>query len=401
MSGYENGRIDFLPHNVYGNMPLGAEALVALTMALTPGELSWWWGGLAGKLVLAGFAPLAALLRAGGRPALCVTHRRSAGRPVVHLESLCGLGIGQRFERGGDCLLRFRRHLRGPQMVRRHRRRRATRPQTGGTGRGFLLLSGWMAGAAIACKYTSLVLIGVPLLLFVVCAGGRTRWRAAATCAIAMSLACGPWFAKNAVQTGNPTYPLLANQFDSRTRTAELNQRFQQAHRVPRDSAGWRYSPRQAWHSMRRLLGESDWHSPLLIPCVASAPDLGSDPASGGVLVRWIRLPGPGLVVVHASSGPILDPGLAASGLGSRDRSGRDRSRLVAGGRLAADDVEYRSPRTRGEFCHGGAPLPEQQQLPGGPHADCCDEPQRSGTPISPSVLERQRACGQASAAGG
>jgi len=141
---------------------------------------------------------------------------------------------------------------------------RATHDQA---GRGFVLLSGWMAGSAIACKYTSLVLIGVPLLLFVVSAGGRARWRAVMTCAIAMSLACGLWFAKNAVQTGNPTYPLLANFVDSRTRTAELNQQFQQAHRVPRDAAGWRYSPRQAWHAVRRLLGESAWHNPLLIPC--------------------------------------------------------------------------------------------------------------------------------------
>ncbi len=58
----QNGRITFLPHNVYGNMPLGAEALVALTMALSPGEQGWWWGRSAGKLVMALFAPLAAVL---------------------------------------------------------------------------------------------------------------------------------------------------------------------------------------------------------------------------------------------------------------------------------------------------------------------------------------------------
>ena len=65
---YQAGRIGFLPHNVYGNMPLGAEMHALLGMVLMPGERSWWWGALAGKTVIAGFAPLTALgLLAAGR----------------------------------------------------------------------------------------------------------------------------------------------------------------------------------------------------------------------------------------------------------------------------------------------------------------------------------------------
>ena len=265
----ENGRIDFLPHNVYGNMPLGAEALVALTMSLMPGDLSWWWGGLAGKLVMAGFAPLTGvlLLAAGRRYATPTAGRLAAllyiSSPCVIWVSVSGLNEGVIAYYTFAAMYAARRWF--------DEQRQTPGDESAGrvTGYGFVVLAGWMAGTAIACKYTSLVLVGIPLLLFVVCAGRRNRWRATAACAMAMSLACGLWFAKNAVQTGNPTYPLLANVFDSHTRTDELNRQFAQAHRVPRDAAGWRYSPRQAWHSVRRVLGESDWHNPLLIPCVA------------------------------------------------------------------------------------------------------------------------------------
>ena len=62
---YQAGRLGFVPHNLYANMALGSEmhALTAMTLA---GD--WWLGALAGKTVLAMFAPLAALgLYAAGR----------------------------------------------------------------------------------------------------------------------------------------------------------------------------------------------------------------------------------------------------------------------------------------------------------------------------------------------
>ena len=36
------GRVEFLPHNVYGNMPLGAEILSIPGMVAMPGDLAWW-----------------------------------------------------------------------------------------------------------------------------------------------------------------------------------------------------------------------------------------------------------------------------------------------------------------------------------------------------------------------
>ncbi|MBX9787316.1 MAG: hypothetical protein K2Y37_00240 [Pirellulales bacterium] len=62
---YQRGRIEFLPHNVYANMPLGVEmhALTAMCLAR-----DWWFGALVGKTISATFAPLTALgLFAAGR----------------------------------------------------------------------------------------------------------------------------------------------------------------------------------------------------------------------------------------------------------------------------------------------------------------------------------------------
>ena len=57
---YLQGSIDFLPHNVYGNMTLGASMHALLGMMLLSGPDAWWWGALVGKTVLAAFAPLTA-----------------------------------------------------------------------------------------------------------------------------------------------------------------------------------------------------------------------------------------------------------------------------------------------------------------------------------------------------
>ena len=56
---YQAGRIAFLPHNVYTNMPFNVEMLHLLAMEVMG---DWWWGGLAGQLLVALFAPAAAIL---------------------------------------------------------------------------------------------------------------------------------------------------------------------------------------------------------------------------------------------------------------------------------------------------------------------------------------------------
>ena len=56
---YQAGRIAFLPHNVYTSMPFGVEMLHLLGMEVLD---DWWWGALVGQLLVACFAPAAAVL---------------------------------------------------------------------------------------------------------------------------------------------------------------------------------------------------------------------------------------------------------------------------------------------------------------------------------------------------
>ena len=56
---FQAGQIAFLPHNVYTNMPFGVEMLHLLGMEVMG---DWWWGALAGQLLVAFFAPAAAML---------------------------------------------------------------------------------------------------------------------------------------------------------------------------------------------------------------------------------------------------------------------------------------------------------------------------------------------------
>ncbi len=56
---YQAGRIHFLPHNVYTNMPFDVEMLHLLGMAVMG---DWWWGALAGQLLVALFGPATAVL---------------------------------------------------------------------------------------------------------------------------------------------------------------------------------------------------------------------------------------------------------------------------------------------------------------------------------------------------
>lgn len=258
----QSGRITFLPHNVYGNMPLGAEALAALTMAVSPGEEGWWWGALAGKLVMALFAPLTALLlysaasRCVSREAGIVAALLYLSTPWITHVSANGLNEG---------VIGFYL-LAASYTTKRWLDERHADPVA---ARGYVWLAGWMAGAAAACKYTCVVLVVLPLLIVVLVMSRRDWLRTVSAFVVAVMLACGLWYGKNWVQTGNPVYPLLPRVFTSQPRTPEQVVQFQRAHRVPVDAEGRRYSPAQAWATLRSLLGDSVHHSPLLVPFAA------------------------------------------------------------------------------------------------------------------------------------
>jgi hypothetical protein len=263
---YQQGQITFLPHNVYGNMPLGAEMLALFAMVVMPGDLNWWWGALAGKLLLAGYAPLTAMLiyAAGARFA---SRRAGLIAAVIYISTPWVAFVS--VQALIDGVLAY--YLLAAAFVfklwsdrQRDEPSEDTRPLT--------LLAGFLAGTAVACKYSGVLFVAIPLTAGLIWESWRSRLRWTLVLSI-LSLyllgnvaGCGLWLGKNWILTGNPTYPLLYSVFGGETRTAEKDAQWRQAHEVPRDQLGRRYSLGQAARSLADVLGRSRWHHVLILP---------------------------------------------------------------------------------------------------------------------------------------
>lgn len=257
---YQQGRIDFVAHNVYGNMPLGAELHGIAGMNLMTGDDAWWYGSLVGKVVIASYAPLTALLiyafgiRFLTRTAGAIAALIFISTPWISYVSFAGLidGVSAFYLLASGYAF----------LIWRDQSQQET-PDCG----GFVMLAGFLAGSAVACKYPALVFVVIPIGIGITLLGHR-RWdvKAGFVFAIAVAFACGPWFAKNAVMASNPTYPLLADVFGGKTRTPEKTQRWTRAHRVPDDESGHPFGLAHIRSSATLLLLQSDYTSPLLVP---------------------------------------------------------------------------------------------------------------------------------------
>ncbi|MDX1946599.1 MAG: glycosyltransferase family 39 protein [Pirellulaceae bacterium] len=259
----QSGQIEFLPHNIYGNMPLGGEMHALLAMALMPGEQGWFHGALAGKVVLASYASLTALaLYCAGRRlasswAGLVAAAVYLGHPwVVHV-STSGLNDGALA--ANVFLAAYALWL-------------------ARDGRASYLLSGLLAGAAAACKYPGLVFAVLPLVAWALLPAdwrqlrfANLRWSAGLLFVSGALVAGGPWYAKNVAQTGNPFFPLASAVFGNSGRTPEQNAQWEQAHQVPRDARGRRYSLGPLGQSAARVLLKDNLASPLIVPLVGLA----------------------------------------------------------------------------------------------------------------------------------
>lgn len=302
----QEGRVTFLRHNVYGNMPLGAEMPALLAMAAWPAPDGWWWGGLVGKLIIAACSLLTA---AGLYAAGCRFFSRTAGLlaallylsvPWVAHVSMAGLNDGVvgmyaflalyagTLAVAGRRVVAERRPENAVETPRvdsvAERRIRDEPPTARDHSHRMALLCGWLAGAAAACKYPALLLVVVPLSGWLLLAGcgwpgrravgreppGRSgirlqpaRW---AVFTAAVLLSCGLWYGKNWLLAGNPTYPLLVSVFGGSTRTGAKDQQWRQAHRVPRDAQGRSYTLAQLAGSLSQIGWRSPWFAPCLVP---------------------------------------------------------------------------------------------------------------------------------------
>ncbi len=280
---YQQGYVGFLPHNVYGNMPMGTEMLSLAAMSLAGG---WWLGALAGKTVIALFAPLTALaLFAAGRRFFSVGAGVVAA--VVYLSipwiaRVSSLGL---VEGASACYLFLAVYavLLG-NGVRSPFPADETRPADVPGGKMLLtpfLLGGYLAGGAVACKYPALVFVVAPLALWILLstlgrreasASGAARtgnlaWKPCGVFLLAAAVGCGAWLGKNWAYTGNPSYPLLYGVFGDRTDTwtPAKNAQWNRVHR-PHD-----FSPSTLAADLARVGLRSEWLSPLVMPLAALA----------------------------------------------------------------------------------------------------------------------------------
>ncbi|MBC7852679.1 MAG: hypothetical protein IAF94_04510, partial [Pirellulaceae bacterium] len=258
-------QIAFLPHNIYGNMPLGAEmhaygAMQIIQPWSTPRY--WWWGALTGKLMMALYGPLTALLL------YC------AGRRFW--SSLAGLSAAVVYVSNPwvihACVNGLNESAMGFYLMAA-----LYAALLGGKGRPCAGLAGFFAGAAAAIKYTGMVFVAFPLGLLMIWYGARwvgrwhdprspqkLRWRPhAAIFLVMMLLSCGLWYGKNLAFTGNPVYPLMGSVFGGATRTPEKTARWNQAHRPPP------YTIVEFAKSAASVGWKDQFQSPLMVPFTA------------------------------------------------------------------------------------------------------------------------------------
>jgi hypothetical protein len=241
---FQLGRIAFLPHNVYTNMPFGVEMLHLMGMEVLG---DWWWGALAGQLLVALFAPATAVLiattagwastRAGWIAALVFL-----STPWIYRLAAIAYVEGPLCFYHAALVWAVARFWYGPEpMQARH-----------------WGLLGIFAGCAMACKYPALISAVIPfgVLALVAAVRRRSPLPLLAYC-VGWAALAGPWLVKNVMDTGDPVYPLGYRIFHGRHWDAAMEQKWRAGHSRRPVSAG------ELWNSVVDVAGRSDWQSPL------------------------------------------------------------------------------------------------------------------------------------------
>ncbi len=278
---YLNGTIAFLPHNIYANMPLGAEMHALAAMTIIGGADAWWTGGLIGKLIIGCHSLLAAwLLGSYVAQRTCVW----IGWVAAGLLLACP-GNGQVAMAGlVDSAL-------GAYIL-------ATVVACSRWSTGRLFLASVLAGAAAACKYPGLLYAVVPLGFFSIVQWMRVpnsknffQWSLA--CLAGLGITCGAWYAKNLAFTGNPVYPLAYSVFGGRSLNDAKAGQWASAHRIPTQSdAATPYTIGSMLSSLEQIAVRSPVLQPAVMVLLAIAVPLcfrdRSDGWSWFLVANWI-----------------------------------------------------------------------------------------------------------------
>ncbi len=248
---YEAGRVQFLPHNVYANLPAHVGMLYLEGIILSGGKA----GGMGAALMM---QMLFGLLAAGAVGALAARFvRRDAGLLAAVFFLCCPLVVVT-IVRGhitlARCFYKAVAVLGVLGWLYGDRKDRSAELS-------YLILGGLCCGLAVAVKYSALLLcapLGASVLLVSSVRGKSWARRLAppailAGCAL---LAVLPWLARNLAATGNPFFPLLYGVFGAEGWSAAQAAKFASAHAPPPRIAGlllevWRFLT-SYWGAMAR-----------------------------------------------------------------------------------------------------------------------------------------------------
>ncbi|MDR0869620.1 MAG: glycosyltransferase family 39 protein [Planctomycetaceae bacterium] len=245
------GSITFLPHNVYANMPFGAEMFYVWGMALTGSVFT---GAMVGKTLIASTTVITALgLYCFGKRFFSETAGNAAmllyiTTPWVFYTSTVGL-----IDSVVGMYVFF-----------------AIYAVLISTNKSGIFLAGFFAGCAAACKYPAVIYAVFPLFVFIIVNNAGQVRRLNKTLFVfllAVFLACAGWYIKNWYFTGNPVEPLCWNLFGDSTGTwnAAVNARWSAAHSPHGFGIG------QFLSDMYRIFLASAWNAPLAVPFAAVA----------------------------------------------------------------------------------------------------------------------------------
>jgi 4-amino-4-deoxy-L-arabinose transferase-like glycosyltransferase len=266
---FQNGFVSFLPHNVYTSFPFLTEMLSLLGMILCG---DWYEGALAGKLILASFAPLTSL-------AVFAMARRWFGElagwtaALIHISTPWTYRISIiAYAEGGLTFYLFATLFAVDLTLDSFRRSLSDNAEPDGHPGApcpcVVVLCGFLAGSAMACKYPGVLQVVIPLglaLLWLVFQATKNTDGAARTViktgllySAGVLIAVGPWLLKNLCETGNPVYPLLQSVFHGTDWTPTLEANWKRAHSPDH------HNPADFFVKLFDVTLKSDWLSPLL-----------------------------------------------------------------------------------------------------------------------------------------
>ena len=142
-----------------------------------------------------------------------------------------------------------------------------------GTGLRLVGLCGLLAGSAMACKYTGAVSVVLPLAAMIalraalahepLAARARKGFVGLALFGMGVLVAVGPWLLKNAVETGNPVYPLAYSVFGGEGRDAELDAQWRRGH-AAKSYGSTMERLADLFVKLTDVTANNDWHSSLM-----------------------------------------------------------------------------------------------------------------------------------------